>query len=86
MKTEQKKVRILFAKPGLDGHDVGAKVVVRSLMEAGFDVSYTGLRKTPEEIVRRARAERVDVLGLFVQARREPDRIAEVETHRANRV
>jgi methylmalonyl-CoA mutase C-terminal domain/subunit len=64
--TEQKKVRILFAKPGLDGHDVGAKVVVRSLLEAGFDVIYTGLRKTPEEIVSRAYAERVDVLGLSI--------------------
>jgi methylmalonyl-CoA mutase C-terminal domain/subunit len=66
MMANDKKIRILFAKPGLDGHDVGAKVVVRSLMEAGFDVIYTGLRKTPEEIVRRARAERVDVLGLSI--------------------
>jgi methylmalonyl-CoA mutase C-terminal domain/subunit len=66
MMASDKKIRILFAKPGLDGHDVGAKVVVRSLMEAGFDVVYTGLRKTPEEIVRRARAERVDVLGLSI--------------------
>lgn len=64
--ASDRKVRILFAKPGLDGHDVGAKVVVRSLMEAGFDVIYTGLRKTPEEIVRRAHAERVDVLGLSI--------------------
>jgi methylmalonyl-CoA mutase C-terminal domain/subunit len=64
--ASDKKVRILFAKPGLDGHDVGAKVVVRSLLEAGFDVIYTGLRKTPEEIVRRARAEKADVLGLSI--------------------
>ncbi len=64
--ASDKKVRILFAKPGLDGHDVGAKVVVRTLLEAGFDVIYTGLRKTPEEIVRRARAEEVDVLGLSI--------------------
>lgn len=64
--ASDKKIRILLAKPGLDGHDVGAKVVVRSLMEAGFDVIYTGLRKTPEEIVREARAERVDVLGLSI--------------------
>jgi methylmalonyl-CoA mutase C-terminal domain/subunit len=64
--ASDKKVRILLAKPGLDGHDVGAKVVVRTLMEAGFDVIYTGLRQSPEEIVRRARAEHVDVLGLSI--------------------
>jgi methylmalonyl-CoA mutase C-terminal domain/subunit len=61
-----RKLRILFAKPGLDGHDVGAKVVVRTLLEAGFDVMYTGLRKTPDEIVQRACAEKVDVLGLSI--------------------
>jgi methylmalonyl-CoA mutase C-terminal domain/subunit len=66
MMANDRKIRILFAKPGLDGHDVGAKVVVRTLMAAGFDVLYTGLRKTPEEIVRRARAERADVLGLSI--------------------
>ncbi|MHC4083106.1 MAG: cobalamin B12-binding domain-containing protein [Planctomycetota bacterium] len=60
------KTRILLAKPGLDGHDVGAKVVVRALMDAGFDVVYTGLKKTPEEIVRRAVEESVDVLGLSI--------------------
>jgi methylmalonyl-CoA mutase C-terminal domain/subunit len=60
------KTRILLAKPGLDGHDVGAKVVVRALMDAGFDVIYTGLKKSPEEIVRRARDEHVDVLGLSI--------------------
>ena len=60
------KIRILLAKPGLDGHDVGAKVVVRALMDAGFEVIYTGLRKSPEEIVRRARDEQVDVLGLSI--------------------
>lgn len=56
--------RILLAKPGLDGHDVGAKIVVRTLLDAGFEVIYTGLRKTPEEIVLRAEEEHVDVLGL----------------------
>ena len=61
-----KKVRILLAKPGLDGHDVGAKIVARALMEAGFEVIYTGLRKSPEEIVRRARDEKADVLGLSI--------------------
>ena len=61
-----KPVRVLFAKPGLDGHDVGAKIVVRALMEAGFEVIYTGLRKTPEEIVRSACDEDVDVIGLSI--------------------
>ena len=62
----KRNVRILFAKPGLDGHDVGAKIVVRALMDAGFEVIYTGLRKTPEEIVRSACDEDVDVLGLSI--------------------
>jgi methylmalonyl-CoA mutase C-terminal domain/subunit len=62
----QGKTRILLAKPGLDGHDVGARIVVRALMDAGFDVVYTGLKKTPEEIVRRAVQENVDVLGLSI--------------------
>ncbi len=48
------KIKILIAKPGLDGHDVGAKIVVRALMDAGFEVFYSGLRKTPEEIVKQA--------------------------------
>jgi methylmalonyl-CoA mutase C-terminal domain/subunit len=61
-----KKIRILFAKPGLDGHDVGAKIVVRALMDAGFEVIYTGLRKTPEEIACCARDEDVDVIGLSI--------------------
>ena len=59
-------VRILFAKPGLDGHDVGAKIVVRALMDAGFDVTYTGLRKSPEEIVRSACEKNANVLGLSI--------------------
>ena len=59
-------IRVLLAKPGLDGHDVGAKIVVRALTEAGFEVVYTGLKKSPEEIVRRARDEAVDVLGLSI--------------------
>ena len=62
----ERKIRILIAKPGLDGHDVGAKVVVRGLMEAGFEVIYTGLRKTPEEIAARAKEEDVDVIGLSI--------------------
>lgn len=61
-----KPIRVLVAKPGLDGHDVGAKVVVRALMEAGFDVIYTGLRQSPEQIVRAACDEDVDVLALSI--------------------
>ncbi|MCE7868888.1 cobalamin B12-binding domain-containing protein [bacterium CPR1] len=60
------RLRILLAKPGLDGHDQGAKIVVRGLIEAGFEVLYTGLRKTPEEIVRAAVDEDVDVIGLSI--------------------
>ncbi|MCR4316791.1 MAG: cobalamin B12-binding domain-containing protein [Planctomycetes bacterium] len=59
-------VRVLIAKPGLDGHDVGAKVVCRALIDAGMEVIYTGLRKTPEEIARIASDEDVDVVGLSV--------------------
>ena len=59
-------IRVLVAKPGLDGHDVGAKIVVRALMETGFDVIYTGLRKSPEQIARTACDEDVDVLGLSI--------------------
>jgi len=58
--------RVLVAKPGLDGHDVGAKVVSAALRDAGFEVIYTGLRKTPEQIVSAAVDEDVDVVGLSV--------------------
>ncbi len=61
-----KKIRVLLAKPGLDGHDVGAKIVVRALMDAGCEVIYTGLRKSPEQIARAACDEDVDVLGLSI--------------------
>ncbi len=61
-----KKVRVLLAKPGLDGHDVGAKTIVRALMEAGFEVKYSGLRKTPEEIADSARSFGADVIGLSI--------------------
>lgn len=61
-----KKIRVLVAKPGLDGHDRGAKVVCRSLRDAGFEVIYTGLRRTPEEIVSAAIQEDVDVVGLSI--------------------
>ncbi len=66
MTDRQRNIRVLLAKPGLDGHDVGAKVVARALMDAGFEVAYTGLKKTPEEIVHRAVEEKVNVLGLSI--------------------
>ena len=62
----ERKIRVLVAKAGLDGHDVGAKVVARALMEAGFEVTYTGLRKSPDQIVQRAREWNADVIGLSV--------------------
>ncbi len=61
-----KRIKILIAKPGLDGHDVGAKIVVRALMDAGFEVIYTGLRKSAAEIAAVARDEDVDVVGLSI--------------------
>jgi len=60
------RIRVLIAKPGLDGHDVGAKIVVRALMDAGFEVIYTGLRKSGEEIAAVACEEDVDVIGLSI--------------------
>jgi methylmalonyl-CoA mutase, C-terminal domain len=59
-------IRILMAKPGLDGHDRGAKVVARALRDAGMEVIYTGLHKTPEEIVRSALQEDVQCIGMSV--------------------
>lgn len=61
-----KRIRILIAKPGLDGHDRGAKVVVHTLKDAGMEVIYTGLHKTIEEIVQTALEEDVDVIGLSI--------------------
>ena len=60
----EKKIRILVAKPGLDGHDRGAKVVARALRDAGFEVIYTGLRQTVEQIVETSLQEDVDVVAL----------------------
>jgi methylmalonyl-CoA mutase C-terminal domain/subunit len=60
------RLRILVAKPGLDGHDLGAKVVARALRDAGHEVIYTGLRQTPEMIVRAAIDEDVDAVGLSI--------------------
>lgn len=62
----QKKIRVLVAKPGLDGHDRGAKVVARALRDAGMEVIYTGLRQTPEMIAEAALQEDVDVVGLSI--------------------
>jgi methylmalonyl-CoA mutase C-terminal domain/subunit len=59
-----RKIRVLIAKPGLDGHDRGAKVISRALRDAGFEVIYTGIRQTPEQIVNTAIQEDVDFIGL----------------------
>ena len=61
-----KKIRVLIAKPGLDGHDRGAKVIARALRDAGMEVIYTGLRQTPEMIAEAALQEDVDVVGLSI--------------------
>jgi methylmalonyl-CoA mutase C-terminal domain/subunit len=63
---EKGKIRVLIAKPGLDSHDRGAKVVARALRDAGMEVIYTGLRQTPEQIVETALQEDVDVVGLSI--------------------
>ena len=60
------KIRVIVAKPGLDGHDRGAKVIARAFRDAGFEVIYTGLRQTPEQIVNAALQEDADVVGLSV--------------------
>jgi len=65
MASEQ-KIRVLVAKPGLDGHDRGAKVIARALRDAGMEVIYTGLRQTPEMVVTAALQEDVDVIGLSI--------------------
>lgn len=61
-----RRLKVLVAKPGLDGHDRGAKVVAQALRDAGMEVVYTGLKRTPEEVVREAVEEDVDVIGLSV--------------------
>ena len=66
--TDTRKVRILVAKPGLDGHDRGAKVVARALRDAGFEVIYTGLHQTPEMIANAAVQEDVDGVGLSIMS------------------
>lgn len=62
----EKRIRVLVAKPGLDGHDRGAKVVARALRDAGMEVIYTGLRQTPEQIANAALQEDVDAVGLSI--------------------
>jgi methylmalonyl-CoA mutase C-terminal domain/subunit len=62
----EKKIRVLVAKPGLDGHDRGAKVIARALRDAGMEVIYTGIRQTPEMIAEAALQEDVDVVGMSI--------------------
>jgi methylmalonyl-CoA mutase C-terminal domain/subunit len=66
MSTADRKLRILVAKPGLDGHDRGAKIIARALRDAGMEVIYTGLHQTPEMIVAAAVQEDVDAVGLSI--------------------
>ena len=65
-----KRIKVLVAKPGLDGHDRGAKVVARALRDAGFEVVYTGLRQTPEQIAEAAMQEDVDVVAMSLLSRK----------------
>jgi len=62
----ERKIRVLIAKPGLDSHDRGAKIIARALRDAGMEVIYTGLKQTPEQIVETALQEDVDVIGLSI--------------------
>jgi methylmalonyl-CoA mutase C-terminal domain/subunit len=66
--TKERKLRIIVAKPGLDGHDRGAKIVARALRDAGFEVIYTGLHQTPEMIAATAIQEDVDAVGLSIMS------------------
>jgi methylmalonyl-CoA mutase C-terminal domain/subunit len=64
--SKEKPIKVLIAKPGLDGHNRGARILTLGLRDEGMEVIYTGLRKTPEEIVDRAARENVDVIGLSI--------------------
>lgn len=64
--TSKKKIRVVVAKPGLDGHDRGAKIIARALRDAGMEVIYTGLHQTPEQIVETALQEDADAIGLSI--------------------
>ena len=68
MATPQRNLRIIVAKPGLDGHDRGAKIIARALRDAGFEVIYTGLQQTPEMIVAAALQEDVDAIGMSIMS------------------
>ena len=68
MTTPQRKLRIIVAKPGLDGHDRGAKIIARALRDAGFEVIYTGLHQTPEMVAAAAIQEDVDAVGLSIMS------------------
>ena len=65
---DARTIKVVLAKPGLDGHDQGAKVVVRAMLDAGFEVHYTGLRQTPEQVVQAALREDADVIALSSMA------------------
>ena len=75
------KIRVLVAKPGLDGHDRGAKVVARALRDAGFEVVYTGLRQTPEEIAEAALQEDVNVVAMSILSGAHPHLFPTVVNH-----
>ena len=64
--SEEKRIRVIVAKPGLDGHDRGAKIIARALRDPGMEVIYTGLRQTPDQIVTAALQEDADVIGLSI--------------------
>ena len=66
--NDARPIKVVLAKPGLDGHDQGAKVVVRAMLDAGFDVHYTGLRQSPEQVVAAALRENADVIALSSMA------------------
>jgi methylmalonyl-CoA mutase C-terminal domain/subunit len=66
VEAASRKIRVVVAKPGLDGHDRGAKIIARALRDAGMEVIYTGLRQTPEQIVAAALQEDADVIGLSI--------------------
>ena len=83
--TTPRKLRILVAKPGLDGHDRGAKVVARALADAGYEVVYTGLHQTPEMIAAAAVQEAVDAVALALARRIRPPRSAAAPPPRPTR-
>ena len=78
MQDSQRPTRVLVAKPGLDGHDRGAKIIARALRDAGMEVVYTGIRQTPRMIVQAAAQEDVDVLGLSILSGAHLDILPEV--------